>query len=197
MAVDDLGDHVSEVGVRVDAVELAGFDQRSDDGPMFPATIRRGLIVPGFRRRKSRSPYPFHPLTGQTFVLAGRYEHGGVEHVLVRRKDGATFIFPAWMAGKAGLARIVADPRLPVNRLIELGELVDRIMIASSAGNPAAAGGHHEERNGCSTGSGRWAAARQDRAPIAHLRRAATTDDLPPRWSVPLGICLFSSVVRV
>lgn len=97
--------------------------------------------------------YPFHPLTGQTFVLAGRYEHGGVEHVLVRRKDGATFIFPAWMTGKAGLARIVADPRLPVNRLIELRELVDRIMIASSAGNPAAAGGHHEERNGCSTGS--------------------------------------------
>ena len=26
-------------------------------------------------------------------------------------------------------------------------------MIASSAGNPAAAGGHHEERNGYSTGS--------------------------------------------
>jgi hypothetical protein len=42
MAVDDLGDHVSEVGVRVDAVELAGFDQRSDDGPMFPATIGTG-----------------------------------------------------------------------------------------------------------------------------------------------------------
>src|SRR4051812_48387870 len=39
MAVDDLGDHVSEVGVRVDAGELAGFDQRSDDGPVFPATI--------------------------------------------------------------------------------------------------------------------------------------------------------------
>jgi hypothetical protein len=42
MAVDDLGDHVSEVGVRVDAVELAGFNQRSDDGPMFPATIGTG-----------------------------------------------------------------------------------------------------------------------------------------------------------
>jgi len=97
--------------------------------------------------------YPFHPLTGQTFVLAGQYEHGGVEHVLVRRKDGATFIFPAWMTGEAGLARIVADPRLPVNRLIELRELVDRIMIASSAGNPAAAGEHHEERKGYSTGS--------------------------------------------
>ena len=43
------------------------------------------------------------------------------------------------MTGKAGLAKIVADPRLPVNWLVELRELVDRIMIASSAGNPAAA----------------------------------------------------------
>jgi hypothetical protein len=37
------------------------------------------------------------------FVLAGRYEHGGVEHVLVRRKDGTTFIFSCLDDGQGRL----------------------------------------------------------------------------------------------
>jgi hypothetical protein len=84
-------------------------------------------------------------------VLAGQYQHGGIEHVLVRRKDGATFIFPAWMTANPSLGEIVAHPRLPVNRLIEVREIVDRIMIASSAVNSV--GGHREEGSECSTGS--------------------------------------------
>jgi hypothetical protein len=39
MAVDDLADHVGEIGVRVDAVEFAGLNQRSDDRPMFAAAV--------------------------------------------------------------------------------------------------------------------------------------------------------------
>ena len=42
MVVDDLGDHVGEIGVRVDAVEFAGLDQRCDDRPMLAAAIRPG-----------------------------------------------------------------------------------------------------------------------------------------------------------
>ena len=42
MAVDDAGERVGEIGVRIDAVELAGFDQRGDDSPIFPAAIRAG-----------------------------------------------------------------------------------------------------------------------------------------------------------
>lgn len=95
--------------------------------------------------------YPFHPLVGQAFVLAGQYQHGGVEQVLVRRRDGATFIFPAWMTANPTLGKIVAHPQLPVNRLIEVRAIVDRIMIASSARDSA--GGHHEERSVCATGS--------------------------------------------
>jgi len=40
MPVDDPGDHVGEIDVRIDAVEFACFDQRSDDCPMPTATIR-------------------------------------------------------------------------------------------------------------------------------------------------------------
>ena len=42
MAVDDLGDDVGEVGVRFDAEELAGLDQRGDDGPMLAAAVGAG-----------------------------------------------------------------------------------------------------------------------------------------------------------
>ncbi len=39
MAVDDLGEDVGEVGVRVDAAELAGLDQRRDDRPVLAAAV--------------------------------------------------------------------------------------------------------------------------------------------------------------
>ena len=42
MAVDDLGDDVGQVAVRIDGVELAGLDQRSDDGPVLATTIGAG-----------------------------------------------------------------------------------------------------------------------------------------------------------
>jgi hypothetical protein len=39
MTVDDLCDDVGEVGVRFDAHEFAGLDQRGDDGPMLAAAV--------------------------------------------------------------------------------------------------------------------------------------------------------------
>jgi hypothetical protein len=42
MAVDDLGERVGEIDVRIDAVELAGFDQRGDDRPVFSAAVGTG-----------------------------------------------------------------------------------------------------------------------------------------------------------
>jgi hypothetical protein len=40
--IDELGEHVGEVGLRIDAVQLAGFDERGDTGP-----VLRTLIVAG------------------------------------------------------------------------------------------------------------------------------------------------------
>ena len=42
MAVDDAGNHVGEVTVRLDAEELAGFDQRGDHRPMLGTAVRAG-----------------------------------------------------------------------------------------------------------------------------------------------------------
>jgi hypothetical protein len=50
---------VGEPGLWVDVVELGGFDERVDGGGAAAAVVRRGFIVPGFRRRKSQSPIRF------------------------------------------------------------------------------------------------------------------------------------------
>jgi hypothetical protein len=42
MAVDDLGEDVGEIGVRIDAAQLAGFDQRRDYGPVLAAAVGTG-----------------------------------------------------------------------------------------------------------------------------------------------------------
>ena len=39
MTIDDLGYDVGEVGLGIDAVELAGLDQRGDDCPVFATAI--------------------------------------------------------------------------------------------------------------------------------------------------------------
>ncbi len=53
MAGDYAGDHVAEVGLRIDAVELAGFDQRRDRCPVLATAIRAGeeRILAGERNR--------------------------------------------------------------------------------------------------------------------------------------------------
>ena len=57
MAVDDPGEDVGEVGNRVDVVQLAGFDQRRDSGPMLGATVgaRKQRIFPVERDRAYRA----------------------------------------------------------------------------------------------------------------------------------------------
>ena len=42
VAIDEPGEHVVEVTVRVDAVQLAAFDQRGEDGPVFGAFVGAG-----------------------------------------------------------------------------------------------------------------------------------------------------------
>ncbi len=39
VAVDDPGEHVGQVAERLDVVQLASFDQRSDDGPVLGAAV--------------------------------------------------------------------------------------------------------------------------------------------------------------
>jgi hypothetical protein len=56
VAVDDPGDDVGEINVRVDAAEFAVLDQRGDDGPVVAAAIRRDVMMPGIWAVKLSSP---------------------------------------------------------------------------------------------------------------------------------------------
>ena len=86
--------------------------------------------------------YPFHPLKGRSFLVGGQYEHYDAPHVLVRDTDGVSWLVPAWMTEPEVAAFHIMDaPRLSVQRLIELRELLDRIMIVSSPRESTPAGG--------------------------------------------------------
>jgi hypothetical protein len=96
---------------------------------------RKGAYSAGSPAREVVVRYPFHPLTGQSFLILGEHEYYGAPHVLVRGTDGTTHLLPAWMTlPEAGTTGIVAVPRLPVNRLLELRLVLDRIMVALSSG---------------------------------------------------------------
>lgn len=48
VVIDDACEGMDQISKRVDAVELAGFDERGDDGPVLCTTVRRDLMMPGF-----------------------------------------------------------------------------------------------------------------------------------------------------
>jgi hypothetical protein len=54
VAPGDTREDVYEIGLRIDAVQLAGLDQRGEDGPVLTATIRPGeeriLAIEGNRQ---------------------------------------------------------------------------------------------------------------------------------------------------
>jgi hypothetical protein len=76
MAVDDPGDDVGEVGLRIDATELAGLDQRGDDRPVLATAVGAGeeCILPVQRNRAV-----ILPMSGRKskFVTVGTPSMGG------------------------------------------------------------------------------------------------------------------------
>ena len=57
MVANNPGYGVGEIGVRLDAVEFGGFDERGDDGPMLRGAVGAGeeRILPGQSQRPDRS----------------------------------------------------------------------------------------------------------------------------------------------
>ena len=52
---------------------------------------------------------------------------------MIRKPNGAKLLVPEWMTlPEAGAIRIVSSPRLSVNRLMELRDFIDRLMLTSS-----------------------------------------------------------------
>jgi hypothetical protein len=66
VAVDDPGEHVGEIAERLDVVELAGLDQRNDDGPVLGAAVTSGEegVLAVECDRTDRGPLPDAPSAG-------------------------------------------------------------------------------------------------------------------------------------
>ena len=115
--------------------------------------IRRGVHDAGCLPIETAVTYPFHPLASRTVLIIGHVKHSSTHHLIIRAADGSAVLLPTWMtAPEAGLLQIVTHPRLPVNRVIELRVLVDRLM-ASSAGELVTSGGQDHEKLATAAGS--------------------------------------------
>src|SRR5262252_159564 len=111
------------------------------------ARIRKAVHNTGCLPIEAVVRYPFHPFAGQLVPIVGHIEHAGTRHLIIRTADKSGFLLPSWMtAPEAGAIQIVAGPRLPLNRIIELRALVDRLM-ASSSGELVPTGGQRHEKN--------------------------------------------------
>ena len=88
----------------------------------------------GFLTYEAVVTYPFHPLVGQTVLVTGDHEHDGVHYLLIRQPHGGSFQIPGWMFDPAASSfEIVAVPRLPASRLIELRAIVDHLVASPLA----------------------------------------------------------------
>jgi hypothetical protein len=70
--VGDPPQHIREPSLRIDVVQFAGLNQGQHDRGTLTTAIRRGVIVPGVWRKKSRSPIRFIHWSGKhLFSAAG------------------------------------------------------------------------------------------------------------------------------
>ena len=78
--------------------------------------------------------------------VIGSRVHGGMRHLVIRNPDdGSMSLLPEWMTfSQAGAMKIVSDPRLSIHRLVELRDLIDRLVLSSGACTP---GGKNDEIN--------------------------------------------------
>jgi hypothetical protein len=95
--------------------------------------------------------YPFHPLAGQSVpVVRHFHEHSGAHHLMIQGPNGPKLLVPEWMTlPEAAAIRIESFPRFSVNRLMELRDLIDRLMLTSS-GEKRVPGGPSNEALGTS-----------------------------------------------
>jgi hypothetical protein len=76
--IDQAGEHVGEVGLRVDAVQFAGFDERGDAGPVLGALIVTGeerifAIEDHHPNILPMSGRSWKSITATTLISAGRF----------------------------------------------------------------------------------------------------------------------------
>ncbi len=96
-----------------------------------------GLHNAGLLGSEAEVTYPFHPLFRRTALVVADQFHNGMRHLTLRTEDGSSFMVPAWMtAPEAASVEVVASPRLPVERLLELRTFLDSVLASSSGETP-------------------------------------------------------------
>ena len=120
--------------------------------------------------------YPFHPFNGKSVSIVGEHWLADVRHLIMRKPNGGAYYIPAWMvSGRAGAIRILSQPRLPVDCLLELRLLVDRLICLSSREEALPGGPENEAMVDKS--------ARSVRATTPKNRADAGTTDCPKKAS--------------
>jgi hypothetical protein len=73
-------------------------------------------------------------------VAVGSKRHAGTEHFIIRQPDRTLALLPAWMTepGLPANHQLVRYPRLAVERLLDLGALVDALMASCQGVRPVA-----------------------------------------------------------
>ena len=106
MSADDPGDDVGEIGVRLDAVELGGFDERGDDGPMLRAAVGAGeeRILAGQGQRPVRAldgvgQFRRSRLRGRGSSPANARAHSGWPRRASSSGDQAELLAQPWLHG--------------------------------------------------------------------------------------------------
>ena len=76
--------------------------------------------------------------------MLGEQIHDAHRHFTVRRENGRLHLLPAWMTElEAASAKVVADPFLPVNQLLELRTFLDVLVASRWEESPPVGGGAH------------------------------------------------------
>ena len=92
---DEPSEGIGEKCLRIDTVEFAGFDERSEDGPMLAAPVRRDLIMPGVWGARQRSH--IHSTRCSAVCDRGRRSlHNGGRHLTLLSGEGPSFLVPGW-----------------------------------------------------------------------------------------------------
>ena len=95
--------------------------------------------------------------------MLGEQIHDGHRHFTVRRENGRLHLLPAWMTElESASAKIVADPFLPVDRLLELRTFLDVLVASRWEESPPVDGGAHvqDDAKKAAAGSVRGGASR-------------------------------------